>query len=99
MKSCSGCAKGYISSRQSPWIKTLATQRLLKDEIDAFGNDEWLGNSSDLNVCEHVRAIMKDQVEGLMLQDFIHPRFSRFYGSTQTEYKLFGRRMEDSTAY
>ena len=82
---------------KAPCMKALATQRLLKDnEIDFFGNDEWPGNSPDLNVCEHVGAIMKDRVEGLMLQEPIHHRFSRVVLEEKVNEVL--QNMSDDTA-
>ncbi|KAK3882287.1 hypothetical protein Pcinc_013337 [Petrolisthes cinctipes] len=58
-------------------MKALATQHLLKDnKIDFFGNDASPTNSPDLNVCEQVGVIMKDRIEGLMLQEPIHRSFS-----------------------
>ncbi|CAG0878629.1 unnamed protein product [Darwinula stevensoni] len=51
-------------------MKALWTQQLLKDNnIDFFGNEEWLGNSPDFNVCEHIGSILKDQVERRMLAE------------------------------
>ena len=52
---------------KAPCFKALATQQLLQDNaIDFFGNNEWPGNSPDLNPCENVGAIIKDRVETRM---------------------------------
>ena len=49
---------------RAPYMKVLRTQNLLKDNnIDFFGNEEWLGNSPDLNACENVGSILKSEIE------------------------------------
>ena len=49
---------------KAPCFKALATQQLLRDHnIDFFGNQEWPGNSPDLNPCENFGSIIKDTVE------------------------------------
>ena len=55
---------------KAPCMKALQTQNLLKDNnIDFFGNEEWPGNSPDLNACENVGSILKDEVEKRMLSE------------------------------
>ena len=59
-------------------MKALRTQNLLKDnDIDFFGNEEWPGNSPDLNVCENIGSILKDNVENRMLSEPLATQFSR----------------------
>ena len=49
---------------KAPCMKVLRTQNLLKDNnIDLFGNEEWPHNSPNLNACENVGSILKDEVE------------------------------------
>lgn len=63
---------------KAPCMKALRTQNLLKDNnIDFFGNEEWPGNSPDLNVCENVGSILKDKVEKRMMSEPLATRFSR----------------------
>ena len=46
---------------KAPYMKALRTQNLLKDSnIDFFGNEEWPGNSSNLNACQNIGSIVKD---------------------------------------
>ena len=55
---------------KAPCMKAFQTQNLLKDNnIDFFGNEEWPGNSPDLNACENVGSILKDEVEKRMLSE------------------------------
>ena len=63
---------------KAPCMRALRTQTLLKDNnIDFFGNDEWPGNSPDLNVCENLGSIMKEEVEKRMLSEPPANRFNR----------------------
>ena len=58
-------------------LKALWTQNLLKDNnIDFFGNDEWPGNSPDLNACASAGSILKDEVEKRMLSEPLATRYS-----------------------
>lgn len=58
-------------------MKALATRRLLKDnEIDFFRSDDWPAIQLT-SICEHIVAIMRDRVNGLMLQETIHRRIFR----------------------
>ena len=59
-------------------MKSLETQALLMEqEIDFFGNQEWPGNSPDLNACEHLGSVMKDRVESRMIELFPDKKFTR----------------------
>ena len=63
---------------RAPCMKALATQELLREnDIDFFGNQEWPGNSPDLNACEHLGAIMKEKVEQKMIRKFPHNNFTK----------------------
>ena len=58
-------------------MRANATQQLLKDNnVEFWGNDVWPGNSPDLNPAEHIGAIIKDEVEALMLQEQGQNRYS-----------------------
>lgn len=49
---------------KAPCFKALQTQQLLlHNNIDFFGNNEWPGNSPDLNPCENFGSIIKDHVD------------------------------------
>ncbi len=49
-------------------MSALATQNLLKNNgIDFFGNSEWPGSSPVMNSCEHLGAILKQQVENRII--------------------------------
>lgn len=62
---------------KAPCMRANATQQLLKQHgIDFWGNDVWPGNSPDLNAAENIGAIVKDRVEGLMLQEQGPGRYS-----------------------
>lgn len=62
---------------KAPCMRANATQQLLKIHgIDFWGNDIWPGNSPDLNVAENIGAIIKDEVETLMLQESGQGRYS-----------------------
>ena len=51
-------------------MRAKVTQQLLKaNKIEFWGNEIWPGNSPDLNPAEHIEAIIKDEVEALMLQE------------------------------
>lgn len=51
-------------------MRANATKHLLKENgIDFRGNDVWPGNSQDFNAAENIGAIIKDEVEALMLQE------------------------------
>ena len=59
-------------------LKALRTQNLLKDNnIDFFGNEEWPGNSPDLNACKNVGSILKDEVEKTVLSEPLATRYTR----------------------
>ena len=80
---------------KAPCMKALRTQNLLRENIDFFGNQEWPGNSPDLNVCENLGSIMKDEVEKRMLLEPRETRFSRHKMEEHIEAVL--REMEFST--
>ena len=49
---------------KAPRMRANQTQHLLRDNgVKFWGNDIWPGNSPDLNVAEHIGAIIKDEVE------------------------------------
>jgi len=55
---------------KAPCMRAKATQQLLKaSKVDFWGNDIWPGNSPDLNPAENIGAIIKNEVEALMLQE------------------------------
>ena len=63
---------------KAPCMKVLRTKNLLKgNNIDFFGNEEWPGNSPDLNACENIGSILKDEVEKRMLSEPLATRYSR----------------------
>ena len=58
-------------------MRANATQQLSKDHnVEFWGNDVWPGHSPDLNPAEHIGAIIKDEVEVLMLQERGPGRYS-----------------------
>ena len=62
---------------KAPCMKALRTQTLLRENnVDFFGNDKWPGNSPDLNVCENLGSIMKNEVEKRMLSEAPATRFN-----------------------
>jgi hypothetical protein len=62
---------------KAPCMRAKATQQLLKAEnVEFWGNDVWPGNSPDLNPAEHIGSIIKDEVEGLMLEESGPGRYS-----------------------
>lgn len=63
---------------KAPCMRANATQQLLKENgIDYWGNDIWPGNSPDLNAAESIGAIIKDEVETLMLKESGQGRYSK----------------------
>ena len=81
---------------KAPCMKALRTQTLLRENnVDFFGNDKWPGNSPDLNVCENLGSIMKNEVEKRMLSEPPATRFSRHKTEEQIEAVL--REMEFET--
>ena len=62
---------------KAPCMRAKATQLLLKAQnVEFWGNDVWPGNSPDLNPAENIGSIIKDEVEGLMLQETGKGRYS-----------------------
>ncbi|CAF3799088.1 unnamed protein product [Rotaria sp. Silwood1] len=60
----------------APCMRAYPTQHLLQDnDIKFWDNDIWPGNSSDLNVAEHIGTIIKDEVEKKMLSEPGHSRY------------------------
>ena len=58
-------------------MKAFQTQNLLKDNnIDFFGNEEWPSNSPNLNACENIGSILKDEVEKKMLSKLSATQYS-----------------------
>ena len=52
----------YLHDR-TPMMSALETQALLEEEeIDFLGNNEWHGNSPDLNPTENIGSIVMDRV-------------------------------------
>ncbi|CAF4562376.1 unnamed protein product [Rotaria sp. Silwood2] len=52
------------------------TQHLLQDnDINFWGNDTWPGNSPDLNVAEHIRTVIQNEVEQKVLSETEHDRY------------------------
>ncbi|CAH1788814.1 unnamed protein product [Owenia fusiformis] len=50
----------------APCMKAMATQELVRANVDFFGNNEYPANSPDLNEAEHMGSIMKGGVEKLI---------------------------------
>ena len=62
---------------KAPCMRAKAAQHLFKvNNVDFWGNDVWPGNSPDLNPAEHNGAIIKDEVEGKMLEERGQGRYS-----------------------
>ncbi len=62
---------------KAPCMKANMTQQLIQDNnINFWGNNIWPGNSPDLNVAEHIRTIIKDEVEKRMLSETGSDRYS-----------------------
>lgn len=58
---------------KAPCFRANKTQSLLKASgIDFWGKDVWPGNSPDLNPTENIGSIIKDEVEGLLLNESDH---------------------------
>lgn len=54
----------------APCFRENATQQFIKDfGIDIFYQTQWLENSPDLNLAEHLGVIMKDRVKFKMVQE------------------------------
>ena len=52
---------------KAPCMKAIATQQLLRtNNIDFFDNSQWPGSSPDLNVCENLGAILKNNVDEVL---------------------------------
>jgi hypothetical protein len=63
---------------RAPCMKALQTQQLLEQYgVDFFGNQEWPGNSPDLNACEHLGSILKDRCEAKMIERFPNNIFGK----------------------
>jgi hypothetical protein len=61
---------------KAPCMKANKTQHLFQDnDVKFWGNDIWPGNSPDLNVAEHIRSIIKDEVEKKMLSEAGNNRY------------------------
>lgn len=58
-------------------MKAFGTQNLLKDNANFFGNEEWPGNARDVNVCENVDSISRDEVKKRMWSEPVAARYSR----------------------
>ena len=55
----------FIPHDKAPMQRALATQALLpmeEKDIDFLGNDEWAGNSPDLNATENVGSVTMEKV-------------------------------------
>ena len=76
---------------KAPCMIVLETQNLLKDSnIDFFRNEEWPGNFPDLNACENVGSILKDEVEKRMLSEPLATRYSRIKMEEHIDAVLWG---------
>lgn len=59
----------------APSMKANMTQQLIRDNgINFWGNTIWPRNSPDLNAAEHIRSILKDEVETRILSETGHDR-------------------------
>ena len=57
---------------KAPGMCANMTQHLVKDnDITFWGNSIWPGNSTDLNVAEHIGAKIKDEVERKLLLETV----------------------------
>ncbi len=84
---------------KAPCRQANKTQHLLQDnDIKFWANNIWPGNSPDLNVTEHIGAIIKDEVEKKMLSETGHDRYledtlkmhlSNVLTNMETDTKLF----------
>jgi hypothetical protein len=61
---------------KAPCMRANMTQHLLtENNITFWGNDTWPGNSTDLNVAEHIGTIIKDEVERKILLETLENRY------------------------
>ena len=66
----------FCMTKHRAW-KRVEPRTFWKDNnINFFGNEEWPSNSPDLNACENVWLIMKDEVEKRMLPELLATRYS-----------------------
>ena len=86
---------------RAPCMKALATQALPRNnQVDFFGNNEWPGNSPDLNACENLGAIVKDRVEKRMFssRDSLDDTLMRILGDMELDTELFSALLESYPA-